>query len=373
MLKNITKITTIAAIALFAISCEKENPNPISSSSTASSTSEANGKQIADNVLAQSYAKLATFTKEDWVDKATPLKAQLEVNGKLYNDKSGTPVPLEDIFFLHEGVINSIYTTTADPEHETELYSVELDVEVYEENGVYLISIADYNQFYAEVATALTAQVQPSNGDYLSMTDLALIAVNGNTAVVKVTAFVTTPPVSPWFNPSPGGALHAVDLTGWCATNSGSTDASRLFHNHVQTYAASANTGSACTGRMLVILGNFNSSFPGDAQQHGLNHPNVLNNIWKGNSNACIGDDNNVQTNDAIWNSWFSKWTSVITAPLNHYQQYATQPNVSAVLVSGYVDGFSPMTLNPSGSTTLFGTNFTHWHEAVLFYGIETC
>jgi hypothetical protein len=171
---------------------------------------------------------------------------------------------------------------------------------------------------------------------------LALIAVNGNSAVVKVTAFVTTPPVSPWFNPSPGGALHAVDLTGWCANNSGSTDASRLFHNHVQTYAASANTGSACTGRMLVILGTFNSSFPGDAQLHGLNHTNVLNNIWKGNSNACIGDDNSVQTNDGIWNSWFSKWTSVITAPLNHYQQYATQPNVSAVLVSGYVDGLSP-------------------------------
>jgi hypothetical protein len=371
MFKNITKITTVAALTLFTIACDKDEITPINSVNTTTST--ADGERLAQQVTQQAYAKLATFTKTDWIDKATPLKAQLEVNGKLYNDKSGTPVALEDIFFLHEGVINSIYTTTGDPEHETELHTVELEVEVYEENGGYLISIADYNQFFAEVVTALTSQVQPSNGDYLSMTDLALIAVNGNTAVIKVTAFVTTPPVSPLVNLTPGGALHGVELDGWCATNSGSIDASVILNSYIQQYAARNNAGSGCSGRMLVNLGTFNSSFPGDAIVHGLSHVSVLNNVWKEITNNCVGDDNNAQNNDAIWNSWYSKSLNLLNSPVSHYNSSATQPNVTAVFMAGAIYGHGPNSLHPNGNLTLPTTNFTHWHEAVLFYGIEIC
>ena len=374
MLKNITKITTIVAIALFAISCEKENPNPISSSSTASSTSEANGKQIADNVLAQSYAKLATFTKEDWVDKATPLKAQLEVNGKLYNDKSGTPVPLEDIFFLHEGVINSIYTSIANPGDEVEIYSTELEVEVYEEGETYFIAISDYNSFYSALVNNLTSQVSTSNGEYLTMTDLELVAVSGNFATIRISAFVATPPVTPVFYPIPMGEVHGTDLAGWCVTTSTGFDAATFFNGHIAPIGAINTSGSNCpnsTTRFILPMGTYNTSNQFEVQAHNLNWNTELNKIWKDNTNSCIGNNNNQNNNNSVWTSWYNKSASAVNAPISFYSQYVTLPTSHAVFMHGTIISVSPSTVPPGQNSTLIGN--TYFHEGFFFYGIEFC
>ena len=367
MFKNITKITTVAALTLFTIVCDKDEITPINSVNTTTST--ADGERLAQQVTQQAYAKLATFTKTDWIDKATPLKAQLEVNGKLYNDKSGTPVALEDIFFLHEGVINSIFTVASDPEDELEIFEAEVEVEVYEENGDYLIAINDHNQFYADVASVLTAQVQPTNGDYLSMTDLSLNAINGNTALVNVKAFVSTPPVSPLVNLTPGGAMHGVDLDGWCATNTGNIDAATILNGYIQPFMASNNAGSGCSNRMLFIMGNYYTNNSGQAAAYGLNYTNILNNVWKDNSNSCVGDDNNSANNNAIWNNWYAKTYANIMIPLPFYAASITQPNTTAVIISGTIEGISPFA-NPGFYVQ---SGFTHFHLGKYFYGMEIC
>ena len=143
-MKNLFKTTAmLMALTIGMVSCEKEETNFRNNANNRASVVLSSK---VDKVNQRLKNKLLSMSEADYVAIAAPIKAQLEVNHRLNNDKSLNAIPLEDIFFIHEGVINSIYTTPLDPDDESEIFTTTHELEVsLDENNNYIIEINDYN------------------------------------------------------------------------------------------------------------------------------------------------------------------------------------------------------------------------------------
>ncbi|KAA3651890.1 MAG: hypothetical protein DWP98_02135 [Bacteroidetes bacterium] len=364
-MKNLFKTTDmLMALTIGMVSCEKEETNFRNNANNRASVVLSSK---VDKVNQRLKNKLLSMSEADYVAIAAPIKAQLEVNHRLNNDKSLNAIPLEDIFFIHEGVINSIYTTPLDPEDESEIFTTTHELEVsLDENNNYIIEINDYNEFFTNVSNTLSSEVSPQEGEYLSLTDLELISIENDVAVIQLKSIVSQPPVNQTFNLLPGGEVYGADLAGWCDTNLTGTDASVFINNTIQKLGANTITGSTCptnTGRYLFVMGTFNTMYSNDAVNHGLTYSYVLSKIWKDVTNSCVGDNSNSSNNNTIWQNWYNNASSLVNAPIAHYSTWG-----NAVFCYGQLssDSYNNSTIKLAGS-------YNFYHKAMLFYGIEIC
>jgi hypothetical protein len=368
-MKNLLKGSLlIASIAILTVGCREEDDQISKMENKTSSAGLQRSKELSKVIMNNAHKKFSSMTKSDYIQRASEIKADLEANGKLTKfQKSNEPVPLEDLFYVHEGAINAVYATLLDPEDETDIYVSYVDVEVFEENEEYFVEISDFDDFFSEVINQIGVNVNSGNGEYLTLGDLELTAIYEDYATVKITSIVAYPPPVQQFFLFPSGEVHGTSLAGWCITppDTTLTDAAEFANSHIQPLGANTTTGSTCPNmpnRYTVNLGIFNSSLPGDAIVHGLTHANVVSKVWKDFSNSCVGDNSNPTLNNAEWTTLFNNASALTQLPISHYSTWG-----NAVYIQGKIES-----KNPNIAPTLVST-YPHYHEFLGFYGIEIC
>ena len=303
--------------------CEKEEVASVNQNDSLHNLAEFSENPDITKIKQNAIDSYHEMGNEGYIFRADKIRTELVNNGKLitYDKSSSDPIPLEELFFLYEGVINSIYTTQGDPEDESEtVYSV-FDIPVsQDENGNSFIQVDNFNDFYSNLITSLGNEVSTSANEYLVLTDLQLTNLESEMATVTATLVIAMHPARPIVAFYPIGCELAMSVGNpWDAgshtrgyVNSTSDLRDPDYCDLVQN--TSYNSYYFVNGDVPTNLSSFTFNY-----LYGLNPITALKPyLWRSATNDCIGDNNDQINNELIWYSLYSNASSVYNTTLRN-------------------------------------------------------
>lgn len=308
------------------------------------------------------------MSDEDYVERAIPLFNYYKNYKNSTIPKSDSLILIEDIFFLHQGVINAIYTHPLEPEDSIEEYTYYYDAPVVElENGGYAIEVNEFNEFFEDLTNEIEITVDETSGEYLTLTSYRLHALSSGIATISIGLSIATP-VNTFFPLMPDGGIMAVGNLEDCASNnwiSKNYDASGAINYYQKEYGKILR--SCPTGQTAFIVGfdKVTSSTIGRYYPQPTYSPGAVLNQYLHMSNTfdCIGDDLDPINNEAIWNDHFQKAHQLADDIINNI----------------FVQNNNIIWINPSirSGSTFTGQGpmhgYSHYHNAVYHFARIIC
>lgn len=321
-------------------------------------------------VLDAANEKLSGLSNEEYREIADPLREELNEQGEL---TSLEVVPLEDLFFLYEGILNydhmnlnvEEYTMTEEDvtsgNDQMETFEFTFEVEVQEGETGQILDLVNFNNLYSTLQATIADVKNSAIIPNIISTDLDLVSLAPNLATISYTIVTAKyPPVPQVYYPIPMGEVRGAINLGWCPSNNGNVDAADFFRGHANTYIS---TQSPTQAYQVIITMNTYSAWSKLKLFRSTNYYTYeVPLIWKDVVNSCVGDNSNSTNNNNIWNSWYNKTSSLINIPLNHLKN-----NVDARYV------FITTTLDSYQKQWWHGPVYTpnqYWHEGNLQFGI---
>ncbi|GEM_PF-2622034 len=293
---------------------------------------------------------------------SSTLREKNEVLELIYAGKAKTnalgDVPLGDVFYVHEGLLNANNANFYDPITGEEEITSTFTVDVYQDSqNDYYIETADFIPFYNDLQAAIDLNIDEADGEVLIIAYLELISLSNAEAtfVLHINPGVVQ---APWYTPP--GSLPAYSN----ASGGDAADLLRAYTNQVHGFFnkypcppgtqpyASSNLSYHTFSNNSPLLGNQYTSF-------------VLPNIWRSNTNTNIGDDNDQTNNNQIWYSWYAKMDNLVSVGTPIFQSYGNRHFYRTDYKS-----YSP-TNQPLGMSATPPENF--YHSGRFFYPICGC
>jgi len=385
-MKKISNMLLILFISACYFSCESEEEIIVNEEAQHLKTealskdfenSEEDMEQVM-NILNMADQKLSELSSEAYKEIADPLREELN-EGELYSIEF---VPIEDLFYLYEGIINyehidfynEEYVMTEEDivngDQKLQSFDFEFQVAIEPNDTSFSITTSNFNTLYNTInqtinqtrASAKVANVLSSN---LSLNQI-------NSTVASVSLQVTTG-LNVAYKPfgtravfiPPSTVYGAFDL-GYCVINGPLVDASDFIGLYANDHISNPNINSSRPRAYYLFKDlspgpNFNIShlkFFGSTTTGNTYVGYETPFIWKDIVNSCVGDATNSANNIAIWNALYADMDQIVDIPL----QYLIT-NVDARYQFMYTRNGS------SRGVTYFPSDFFHYYS--LTYGIK--
>lgn len=327
-MKNFKAMSVSALIGIFFFTaCQKEEINENKSLAATSTVND--GELIAQNYMKKSYAKYAEVSTEEFIRQADPIKQSLIQNKRIAYDKSTEEMPLGDLFFIHEGVINSIHAVPLNSFSIVDVYETTVELPVFEEDGDYYIEIEDYNAFYGDIVN--TIAVELTSEQALSIADFELNSVSAGMATIGVQFYIGQPIQLP-SAPLPDGEVHGAELAGWCGLNNPGIDAAVFVDGYMNSSHGWASYNCP-TGQnpYFVSMAWFDTFSNASAQDLPFDIHAVQGKFWTDDVNSCVGDNSSQMANNAIWNNLYNDAVDVNTILLPNVRSYMNNQNMELI------------------------------------------
>ena len=374
------KLSIVFLIVTLLSSCNKEEimttpdsiQNELSENSSRTIEEVENKEQILE-ILSIASGKLSELSSEQYREIADPLREELTNNGQLSSIEN---VPLEDIFYLYEGIISYQYlnlnanqfTMTADQalngDDQMETFEFIFELNITEGDNGFIVDVNSFNGLYSSIVGTLQNISNTAVIPNILVSDLDLYSIQPNLA--RVSLYIVTgrfPPIPPapqQFFPIPMGEVHGAQDLGWCPSNTGNIDASDFLRGHTNRYLSKQTPTQAYQSFMRI---HTTSTWSKNKFFRSTNYYTYeVPFIWKDVINSCIGDNSNSQNNNAIWTSWYNKMNSLVNIPLN------SAKSVDSRFVFVSTDYFAFTKQWWSG--TIYSPN-QHYHNGEFVYGIK--
>src|SRR5690554_5267533 len=327
-MKNFKAMSVSALIGIFFFTaCQKEEINENKSLAATSTVND--GELIAQNYMKKSYAKYAEVSTEEFIRQADPIKESLIQNKRIAYDKSTEEMPLGDLFFIHEGVINSIHAVPLNSFSIVDVYETTVELPVFEEDGDYYIEIEDYNTFYGDIVN--TIAVELTSEQALSIADFELNSVSAGMATIGVQFYIGQSIQLP-SAPLPGGEVHGAELAGWCGLNNPGIDAAVFVDGYMNsTHGWASYNCPPGQNPYFVAYAGFETYRPRDAQDLQFDFLAMQNNFWTDDINSCVGDNSDPYNNEYIWNNLYSKALNANTILLPKVRNFLNDQTLQLV------------------------------------------
>lgn len=367
-MKNLTSIYIFSLLSFILVtSCKRDDD--MKSISSLNPTKSINLTAEYTNIIQE---KVLNIDEDVFRKQYTTIAEQLEHNKRLSGDKTAGPILLEDLFIVHNGTINSIHGSPLTPTDEELVYEYQTNVPVVNlGDNTFGIEIADYNNFYTEILTELGIQTQ--NGGYLHLTAFDLVNLGPESALVNVSLFIGQTPPNPVFSIIPSSAYYYVGNYEHCSTglSNGNSDVSSLTQDYLKTVAFNYEQ---CNNSIYVpiYIAKFNTR---DQASYPLNisWSFVKNKLHHSNTYDCLGDDNDINLNNQLWQAYYNDARGLFDMGINHYgsaQQNViwSSPNFNDwdVFNKGSMLKYYGVGGNPIDSSSFA-------HEGVVYYYNKLC
>jgi len=334
----------------------------------------------AEKVNKVAIGELAKLSKTQFTEKAIMAKQFIDEYRAASNKTTQqTEVPLTEIFYLYEGIVN--YDNANVDEYLTEPATIEQLITcntTYDAIAqAYTVSMAELNGLLLEIDLMLDYNVD-DNTEIISLIDLTLESLSNNEATIRVRLTKGTDPAGSTVNSgavffTPSSSVWAANLMGFCNGNTTGYDAGDFLRAYANAQAPYLQLSCpAGTSKYIVITSAFDTKKVTDFQYQASQFYSVpiasgsqlwnyytlqiLPKSWYATSNQCIGHDN------PDWYSRYSKLDFLIQAQLG----YAVYLNPAAEFIhtdySSKTGIFAPLPLN---------TNY--YHSGVFNFGVVFC
>ncbi len=362
-------------------SCDKEEDEVTNVPQNSKNTTFSKSENTVQALLKEAYSTFFEMEESYYVELTATLEDDLIENATL---SSAENITLEQIFYVYEGAINSIYTNqggedTIMTEEQSENlddgiksddFNFEVEVTLNEE-AKYTINAESFNTFHATVNNTINSFIEESEVQNLLVSDFDLKSVSSTSAIISLSLVSGRRAIPKPQYPIPFGAVYAFDALGMCANSIPNTvDAADFFRGYANSYKTKpsqcSNTGYS------IFLGVFNTQSP--KANNTLNQC-MENYVWDNNSHPdCIGDDTNQVNNNQIWHNWYSVMDQLVDNPLNYFQQQYPIFNPLKRQVRFYLtdyQDFNSILGTPTG--ICYKPGYTKYHGGKFYYEVEVC
>ncbi len=362
----------IICFGILLFSCTKENNLTDDTSDPKISTRESEDEEQVFAVLDAANEMLSGLSNEEYREIADPLREELNEQGEL---TSVEIVPLEDLFYLYEGILNydhvnlnaEEYTMTEEDvaagNDQMETFEFTFEVEIQETETGAVLNLTNFNNLYSTLKATIADVNNSAIIPNIISTNLGLVSLTPSLATVSFTILTGKyPPIPQVYYPIPMGEVRGAINSGWCPSNNGNVDAADFFRIHANTYVSSQTpTQSYLINTVMNTYSNWTKLKLFRSTNY---YTYEVPFIWKDAVNSCVGDNSNSFNNNNIWTSWYSKTTSLINIPLNHLIN-----NVDSryVFISTNLDSYQKQ----SWHGPIYTPTTQYWHEGNLLFGVK--
>lgn len=322
-------------------------------------------QELAAKVMEQAAEKYRLVSIEDIGKTMRETQKTLHaINNGLAKTNTLSDVPLEDLFYIHEGLINADNANFYDDISGEEQITSTFTVDVYDNgNGNYYIESADFIVFYNDLQTEIDLQIDDSNGEALIIASLELtgISAGGASFNLRINPGLVQ---NAWMTPS--HAVYAADAAGWCLSGVGNMDAADFLRAYTNNVHGFFENNPCPTGQSPYAMSSLHYQTYSVANPFpNLYATQIEPFFWRSNTNACIGDDNNQTNNNNIWYSWYSKMDHLVSFAIPTFQSYGNRHFLRT-------DFKSYSSANPPQGITGYPQE-NYFHGGRFFYPICGC
>lgn len=273
---------------------------------------------LSDLIIKKAYADLRDLSDMEFKEKAFEIKEKMAMHkaGKIL--KSEEEVPITEIFYLYEGVLNHEYGNIYEDIENLQSSSSTFEIDIHPDSlENYFVWASDIGDLYIELANEIEIEVDTNNQEVMLMADLELQEVNisESKATIKMTVYAGLANV--WFTPS--DPVYGAELAGWCNTGQGNIDGAVFLQAYANAHAPH-KLNNPCTGGTqpftigVGVYQTYTSMYDPQKQTPNYWVNNVLPNLWHNNINTCMGYNNNE------WYTWYSKMQNLMNLELSYVQ-----------------------------------------------------
>lgn len=339
------------------------------------------GQEESQGILNAAYVTFFEMEDEEYTGLASTLKDDLIEDATLSDTEN---ISLERIFYVYEGVVNSMFSNqggeeTIMTEEQSENFddgirSSDYNFEVaitLDEKGTYIIGNESFNEFHSAVSTTINNFVDESEVQNLLISDFDLVAVSPTVAVVSLSLVSGRSAIPRPQFPIPSGEVYAYDALGWCSNSQPNTiDAADFLRGYANSYKTKP---SQCSNvGYLIYLGVFDTQRP--KANNTLNQC-MENYVWHNHIHPdCIGDDTNQPNNNQIWHNWYSVMDVLVDNPLNYFKQQYLITNPSKRQIRFSLTDYQDFDVVNGVSTGIcYKPGYTKYHGGKFYYEVEVC
>lgn len=326
-------------------------------------------EEAAERIMLRAIQKFAEKDKSEISSTMRVTKSKLDMilSGRAKNS-SMNDVPLEDVFYIYEGLINADNANFEDNADELPSVTANFTTNIFkDEQNNYFIEANDFITLYSDLQNEIVQQIDTINDETLLIADLQLLTVSNDEATLSLTLYPGL--VGPsWMTPS--GSVHAAMRAGWCSSGQGNVDAADFLDSYINNTKAFAYNNNCPSGTQPfgLFVHTYNTYFPAG----GMSNPSQWTThlkpfYWKSNSNDCIGDNGNQAVNNDIWYSWYSKMDYLADYELPYAQ--SINPDAELFRVDWHSHG--PVFTGPFAGG--HNSNEDYFHGGRFFYADCGC
>ena len=340
-------------------------------------TSEEGMEQVM-SILNMADQKLSELSDEAYKEIADPLRQELS-EGELYSVEF---VPIEDLFYLYEGIINyqhidfynEEYAMTEEDlvngDQKLQSFDFEFQVEIEPNNTSFSITTSNFNALYNSINQTINQTRTSAKVTNVLSSNLSLNQINSTIASVSLQVTTglnaTHKPNGPRAVFTPPSTVYGAFDLGYCVINGPLVDASDFIGLYANDHISNPTIYNSRPRAYYLFKDlspgpNFNIShlkFFGSTTVGRTYVGYETPFIWKDVVNSCVGDAVNSVNNTAIWAGLFADMDQIVDIPLQY-------------LITN-VDSRYKFMYTRSGSwrgSTYFPSDYFHYYS--LTYGIK--
>jgi hypothetical protein len=316
-------------------------------------------QELATKVMEQANEKYREVSIADMGKTMRETQETLQaINDGLAKTNTLGDVPLADVFYIHEGLLNAenanFYDDIAGDEQTTSTFTVD----VYDDgSGQYYIESADFVTFYNDLAAEIDLEIDEANGEALIIASLELTGLDlnggGATFTLSLNPGLVQPP---WYTPI--GSLPAYSQNG--------DDAAALLRLYTQDVHGFFENNPCPTGKQPFAAASLHyHTFFAANPFPSLYTTGIEPYFWRSNTADPIGDDNDQVNNNQIWYSWYAKMDQLVNVAVPTFNSLGNR--------SFYRTDFKSYSSSnpPQGMPTFPSENY--FHGGRFFYPICGC
>jgi hypothetical protein len=318
--------------------------------------------------MQKNYADFSKLSREEYGVMITEAK---EMQSLLSDPKSNsisstTETPLEEIFYIQEGMFNNQYGDLLSESDALERIEQTYTVSIHPDaNGEYYIYNTDVAAFYNDLAAAVGLELDPSNSEIMVICDLNLESIDdvNGLAIIKAGISIAIQLPLPRI---PGEGFWAANEVGSCAQSNGGIDASDYIQGYLNgkvrasiNHCATAHPGTTAHATLWEVWVSFMPSYASTTSNY---YSNTYPHFWKNNDNQCLGNT------DPEWYALYSSADVLNGIGLTYAQNSIGSGNGNLELL--YTDYSSH---NNGLAQFGFPANHNLYHGGIFQYGVINC
>ena len=347
--KTLFAVASMTSVLFFSCQRESINEDNNASKATAQTTSELT-KKINQRV----NKRLSAASDAEMFDKFDAAKMVVSKNTKSAlssSTLSSEETPLEDIFYVYEGLFNNQfadYLANIEGMERVEM-EVNLPVEIGE-NENYFVHNSILSDFYNNLADQISIEFLNDTKKILYFCDFSLKDLDREqlTANIAIGVSIGMQTNNEFF--SPAGPYYACGALGPCNTNNPGNDAADFINVYANATADYKLNNPCPTGTNVYPVASvgFESYDALSWASYNDWFDNVYPHYWKGDSNDCLGNTNQE------WQDLYAQFDA-----LRDHAVYVTHNTLGHTdyefIIAYYHSHTDPFSSNPPGMNYYHG------------------